>query len=630
MTFVTSTAPDLTYTLPFELSSAVTSTFATSTGWGDVSIGGLGFNLRPSQQWPYVRATEGVKKQQFDNSTEPGEQSLSSWWVRSQSDWSQGAGIQWYEPGVDEWSANRFETSYGVDVWTPGEFSLLHKAEVVGTPAASTVHLASHTVTGVQGYVKVAGSSAEWFPASGSTVPLTLGGSSGTKPAVAGAYVYVGTDAGISRCDFSGAAVTTPWTYAGATRCWYVKQRLIVAIGPALYELGTTAAAGAITAVGTLIFTHPDSAWTWTGVAESGSSILASGYSGAQSEVVSFTIELNTLRVPELVGGSQVAAMPPGEQILCMGVYLGNVLVLGTSLGVRVGEVSADGEVRYGPLTVRTAGAVSDLAFRDRFAYVAASASGADGNSGAIRVDLSAQADEAERRAWAHDMPVPTAGTANSIALVGSRVVLAANSSVYLQSSTDFVDSGYLTFGRIRYRTVEPKAFRLARLEVAVEDGTASLVAITPGGTEVRVIEFTSAFSTDEDVTIQVPGELLHQHLAFKVTITPGTASPVVTGFAVKAAPAPGRVRLYQFPLSCFDFEMDRWSQRVGFEGGCYERLVALERVEELAAPIRVVDSRTGESFIGMIDSVEFQSTAPPDKSSSGFGGIAIVTIRRL
>lgn len=60
MSFAASSNPDITYGLPFELSSASTAAYAATTGW-DVSIGGLGFNLRPSAQNPYVRATEDRK-----------------------------------------------------------------------------------------------------------------------------------------------------------------------------------------------------------------------------------------------------------------------------------------------------------------------------------------------------------------------------------------------------------------------------------------------------------------------------------------------------------------------------------------------------------------------------------------
>jgi hypothetical protein len=630
VTFFESTAPDITVGLPFSLGAGVAAGFSSVTGW-DVSIGGLGFNLRPSPEAPYVRASEGVRKQQLDTSKDAGEQSLTSWWIRSQSDWSSGAGVTWYEPGADEATVSRFTSSHNVDVWTRGQFTLLKLMEAVGTAWSDTVHLSSATVGGVDGYVLVSEGAARWTPSTGSAVTKSLLGVNGTQPAIVGDTAYCGHDSGIDIVDFGASTVTAQWSNSGSVRCWYVKNRLVVAIGPALYQLGLGAAAGAITSVGTVMYTHPSAGWVWTDVAEAGGAILASGYEEGTSGVLAFTVQNDaTTGVPEIVGGSQVAIMPPNEQIRCMGVYLGTVLVLGTSRGVRVGSVNTAGDVAYGPLTVETSGVV-DVAFRDRFAYCAVTGGLEDGTTGAVRIDLSVTSDEADRRAWAWDVSVPTSGAASSIALVGDRVVLAASLTVYLESATDFAAAGWLKTGRLRYGTVEPKAFRLARVEASIPAGTATMSAITPGGAEVSIISYTSAFVTDTDVTVQIPNENVHQWLQFKLALTSETTSaPTVTGFSVKAAPAPGRVRLYQFPLSLFDFEKDRFGTEYGAPGSAYSRLTALELAEDTAVPVRIVDNRTGESFVGAVDSVEFQAVTAPDRARDNFGGRATVIVRKL
>ncbi len=51
----------------------------------DVAIGGEPFILAPTDVNPYQRETAPYRKDQFDNSKEPGEQSLTGWWIRSQS-----------------------------------------------------------------------------------------------------------------------------------------------------------------------------------------------------------------------------------------------------------------------------------------------------------------------------------------------------------------------------------------------------------------------------------------------------------------------------------------------------------------------------------------------------------------
>ncbi len=93
----------------------------------DVAIGGLPFFYGISNERPYIRQTAPYKKEQFDNSKEPGEQTLEGWWIRSQSSFHRGAGIKFYDPSAGEEVDYRFSDSEGVNVWTKGEVTLLHR-----------------------------------------------------------------------------------------------------------------------------------------------------------------------------------------------------------------------------------------------------------------------------------------------------------------------------------------------------------------------------------------------------------------------------------------------------------------------------------------------------------------------
>ena len=77
----------------------------------------------------YRRTTVPVSRQQRDNSKEPGENTLDTTgaWVRSQTDWSYGAG-QLYLDKEDS-DRRRFYSSQGIDVWTKGQISLLNTTE---------------------------------------------------------------------------------------------------------------------------------------------------------------------------------------------------------------------------------------------------------------------------------------------------------------------------------------------------------------------------------------------------------------------------------------------------------------------------------------------------------------------
>ena len=91
----------------------------------DIAIGGLPFILATNDERQYIRQTAPFKKDQFDNGAEPGEQSLTGWWLRSQSSFHSGSGIKFYDPSAGETVAHRFADSKGVDVWTKGQATLL-------------------------------------------------------------------------------------------------------------------------------------------------------------------------------------------------------------------------------------------------------------------------------------------------------------------------------------------------------------------------------------------------------------------------------------------------------------------------------------------------------------------------
>ena len=98
----------------------------------DVAVGGLPFIYAINDSRPYIRQTAPFRKDQFDNGNEPGEQSLTGWWIRSQMSFHSGTGINFYDPATtDENGKYRFADSKGIDVWTKGQATLLK--DVVNT-----------------------------------------------------------------------------------------------------------------------------------------------------------------------------------------------------------------------------------------------------------------------------------------------------------------------------------------------------------------------------------------------------------------------------------------------------------------------------------------------------------------
>jgi hypothetical protein len=55
-----------------------------------------------------------------------------------------------------------------------------------------------------------------------------------------------------------------------------------------------------------------------------------------------------------------------------------------------------------------------------------------------------------------------------------------------------------------------------------------------------------------------------------------------------------------------------------------------LESVENVGDTIKIEDFRTGETYIGLIEEMDFINRTPTDKRFSGFGGLLLVTIRSV
>jgi hypothetical protein len=56
----------------------------------------------------------------------------------------------------------------------------------------------------------------------------------------------------------------------------------------------------------------------------------------------------------------------------------------------------------------------------------------------------------------------------------------------------------------------------------------------------------------------------------------------------------------------------------------------ALEQVENVGDTVRVQDFRTGESYLGLIEELDFINKTPSGPRFSGYGGTLVVTIRSI
>ena len=632
---------DITEGIPYVLSNPAGATSYSSTGEAyDVAFAGLPFFLAASDDTPYRRVTAQYRKQQIDQTREPGEQTLTGWWLRSQSSFHLGAGIKYFEPLQDESLRFQFTESKGVDIWTKGQASLLNTTVRVLATSDPSIIIGANDGTN-DCLVVTDGTALKKITMSNDTPTASTYTQAGTPSTIFDLttdgirYWFINTTH-VHRGNIGGTTSDVETYNASSTtsaRIKYIKQRLIATINNKLYELNATHTGGG--ALPSDHYTHPQSDWTWTTISEGPQAIYVGGYSRKNSSIYKITLDLanaNALGFPELSVPSVVVDLPEGEIINTFDTYLGTYAVLCTNKGVRVGVLGNEGDVSYGPLLFEAE--CTDVVFRDKFAYVSTKQ---NTESGLVRIDLS-QPVVPNSLVFAYAWDVCATGetvTAGTTAFLGGtdRVGFTVpGDGVWLESYGVKVASGYLQTGYIRYNTLEPKIFKLLFPRFISTNGGLSLQSIDSAGATYNI----GTYSQGETVTeggIPYPASA-QEYLGFKFTFTRSTADttlgPIFNGYQIKSLPAIPRQRLIQYPVFCYDHETDKFGVEVGYEGSAWDRMQQLEAVENLGDTLVVQDFRTGESFIGLIEEMDFINRTPTDKRFSGFGGTLLVTIRSV
>ena len=632
---------DITEGIPYVLSNPAGATNYSATGVNyDMAIAGLPFFIAASDESPYRRVTARYRKEQYDQTREAGEQSLTGWWFRSQSTFHLGAGIKYFEPAQDESLRFQFAESKGVDVFTKGQATLLNSTVRILTTASSTVIVGANDGTN-DCLVTTDGSALKKITMSTDTPTASTYTQAGTPSTIFDLttdgirYWFINTTH-VHRGNIGGTTSDVETYNASSTtsaRIKYIKQRLIATINNKLYELSATHTGGG--ALPSDHYTHPQSDWTWTTISEGPQAIYVGGYSRKNSSIYKITLDLanaNALGFPELSVPSVVVDLPEGEIINTFDTYLGTYAVLCTNKGVRVGVLGNEGDVSYGPLLFEAE--CTDVVFRDKFAYVSTKQ---NTESGLVRIDLS-QPVVPNSLVFAYAWDACASGettTSNSVAFLGGtdRVAFCVpGDGVWVESYGVKVASGYLKTGFIRYNTLEGKLFKLLTPRIDTTNGSLSISSIGYDYTEYAIGSFAEE-STVSEIGIPYP-QGPQEYLAFKFTLSrdanDSTLGPLFTGYQLKSLPSVPRQRLIQYPLFCYDHESDKFGVEVGYEGSAWDRMQQLEAVENVGDTIRVEDFRTGESFIGLIEEMDFINRTPQDKRFTGFGGTLLVTIRSV
>jgi hypothetical protein len=610
-----------------------------------------------SDEYPYIRQTAPFRKEQFDNQSEPGEQSLTGWWLRSQSSFHEGTGITFYDPALIPGEGTfRYADSKGLDVWTEGEVTLLKDSTqghnttgAIESNGRPSQYIRSIQYSGTNAVLLLDEFDVDKIDTSG-TVTHFIDYNSGTDDQVyaicddgTDAY-WVTNDTGpsgkleVNRKPLTGnssTSATVMFTANGITVTnavmEFVKERIVMCANNAVYEFTTAASA-----LPTAVYTHPATTHVYTSITASGTSIYVSGYNGIQSTIQRFTLNTSGA-MPTLNQAIVAAELPVGEKVFRIFYYLG-LMAIGTSKGIRIATVQEDGSIVYGPLIVKTTQPCYDFAARDHYIWCA---TGVDGEPGVIRIDLST---EISTLVYAYANDIYYAGVTGhqttGCAFLGDsdRLVYcttfasSADGYVYSESASTLITNGYLQTGYIRYNTLEPKNFKRLLGRGDFSKGSMTLNTVDEDGTVYDVITYDSAVPPVE-VTTSQPANA-QEYLAYKFTLyrdaTTSSLGPTFKGYQAKATIATPRQRVIRFPVYCFDVETDKYNVLTGYEGRAKDRINALEAVEENGDVLTFQDLITGEFRQCVVEQIQFNRMTPPDRGFSGFGGIITITIRTV
>jgi hypothetical protein len=636
---------DIVYGLPFPLGKSVESGAVTDTGGipYDFAIGGMAFIAASSDAHPYTRGLAPIRKDQFDNTREPGEQSLANWWLRSQSSFVGGEGILFQDPDTVSQAnlQNRHQIQYGHSVglnpWVNGKLTLLRQtSQRIADASANNHYVVGWRTGGTDAFYSAVGNVLK-SDTGAATTTITWGGANTIVSLTSDGTNYFAAD-NVNVYKGTGTGAGAVWTATGTanTVIKWVKGRIMVALDNKIYE---TDAAG----TKTLKFTHLNAGFIFTDFAEGTNSIYASGYAGNQGAIYKFTLATDGA-VPALAsGGVQACQLPMGEVVLSMYAYLGSFIGIGTNRGFRVGQIDdTTGDIVYGPLIFTVTSGVKAIAAYDRFFFVGATNS-IDGFSGLYRVDLSQPiydngVSSSLRFAYATDLQTHLTGEVTGVTNFGTsdRMVIAqVGQGAYLESATVLEATGYFTTGKIRYSTLEPKLFKFLTVRMPSPFfGTVTASIIDPSGTTTTVLSASEGSSmTITDIGLSAPSapvEWVQVRLDYVRSVNNSALGPEVNGWQLKAMPGATRQRIFVVPLLCFDREEDGNGQWDGWEGRTLDRLEAFEMLAQKGDSVAFQDLNNQRSWTVVVDDFEFKQLAFPGNNANNYGGYLTVQLRTI
>ena len=440
-----------------------------------VSINGTSFMVDVEG---YSRTTIPVLREQRDTSDEAGEQQLNTqMWIRSQTDWSYGAGQQYLDNADSD--RRRFYTSSGIDIWTKGEVSLLPKTVDkgnTGNDVIMKVFVANGTdymyvASGTDLYYSTNfdAASPTWTAVTALASPLTIVDFDSD-----GETVFIAYGSAAKPHTTTIGTTTQPSALTGHSSrpdvLRFVSGRLIEADANHIAEL----AANGQPISGSLDFEGIEHALSWVDMCAGPTGV----YAAANTDDIGSIFFCSTGTDGLLNQPAQVADLPRGETINAIESY-GGLLIMATSKGLRVAVMNQDGSVSYGPV-IDEGGPAHALATDDRFVWWG-------NHSGQVyRADLSVFTDTLVP-AWAADV-VSTGSSPGNVTWVArvdgkTYFVDAANGVQGERHDGELVESGTLNVGSVRWNSLFDKVLQTVKADLRATLATTGSTSYDQSGT---------------------------------------------------------------------------------------------------------------------------------------------------
>lgn len=653
----------------------------------DYAVGGIPFLSATSDNRPDTEKPVQLRKQQFDNQKNPGEYSLTQWWLRSQASYVGGAGIIYQDPDTGSSQNNtRFAKSIGINPFSDNaSISLLKETELCtaigGTnlgfpyvcsqstgPTDDTVYVArgatveTRTVTASDMTIV----NTATLTTSGSTQQITGGvvpfvqtstTSAATFPfcAVYMADLSSATNSGVWRIDKLSPTPTKLYNTLGNQNYITVgKARglLILAQGNILYALdpyvSTTqnlpAAPNAAVPQDQII----------TSVTDGPDGVYVAANDGTQGYIYRSTFN-STLGT---INGLQLTAVTPaGEFINDIQSYINTYLIISTSSSIRVGTFNSLYGVQYGPqlLTVPfnqpNAGqdiygqGFGKIAIYGQLAFVATKgAAQHDGQRGLMCVNLGEiNQDQVSNltfnsySTWNY-FPGNIASLNDvCITLKGKPVFTTGygtSAKAYIEHDSTLIQTGYLDTGRCRFNTIEPKLFKYFSVRTPSPlQGNLNVTVLDDTGGITNYITYGPTLDPGtEDIATPIPGGPRNWQ-ALRFTLSRGTdvtKGAVMNSWQVKALPGVLRQRLITRQFLCFNEERDKGGNLNKGDTLSLDRLTSIRQMCQSGDTVTLQDLAQDTSTQVIIDDYQFTMMAPPGPNKENFGGYLTVVFRTV